>query len=397
VSPSAIFCTQCGSSNERGDSFCRNCGERLQVAPPAPPVFDRTSTSRSEQGSAGRGKLPVLLALGAIVLLLSVLAIEAVVLVVPRGAVQEVGATLTVPEGRAFVQGAGNGDWVEVADSFVVQREDRIRVADESQAVLTFVDGTSTELRSLTELKVTESQLGEGGPAVIRLDLQLGEVWNRIAGLPAGSLHEITTNAMRAACRDGEYGIAVDEAGTTWLSGHEGQIDVSAAGEVVQLGPGDTLEVEPGSPPAPYVAQAGVPTESDIPACDTLGGVDLPTFLNAPVPTSTPSPTRPATHTPTPTRTSTPTATATRVSCVAPTLLDPYEGSAIRLGRAFDLSWDWAGTLSPGWAFVIEFIDPYGGVQRVPEWFFETHARVHAPAAPEGRRSSTSVPLARRG
>lgn len=273
-------------------------------------------------------------------------------ILMPRGAVREVGATLSVVEGKVFVQTGGEGDWIQVAEDLVVQAGDRIRVTGASQGLLTVVENTSTEIRAFSELTISELEMVEGEPVVVNLALEVGEIWNRIGDLPAGSLHEVTTAGARAVCRGSEYGVAANEAGTTWLTGHEGEIQVIGAGQTFQLGAGEMLVVEPGSPPERYQgAVAAAPSAG--PACCSPGIIDLGSFGNRPVPTRTPTATREAAHTPTATSTATSTATATRISCATLTINTPHTA---RPYGVFGMEWDATGAPVPGgWEFALEF------------------------------------------
>lgn len=390
---SGVLCPQCGASNKPVDLFCTSCGARLAAAPPPPPP---ATTAVRRAPRKGRN-LPLLVAAGAVIVLLIVVVVEGLIIFLPLDGAGEVGATLAVPEGRAFVQQGGRGYWTEVADGSVVQAGDRIRVADGSKAVLTFVEGTTTELRALTELGIEELELAGGRPVLIKLHLEVGEIWNRVAALPADSQHEIRTMAAKMTCHGSEYGAAANQAGTTWLTGHEGEIEVTAAGQTVELGPGEALVVELGSPPVPYEQEAAAgwpPVEAAAPSvCDNLGRVELPWFGNAPVPTGTPTntptatATRQRTRTPTPTTTATPTATSTRVACPTLTINAP-SGAYPR--RIFGIEWDCIGApVPPGWGFAVEFTqDPSsaGSWQRAqPTRVWQEgghwHAELHGPGA----------------
>jgi hypothetical protein len=369
MSASRIFCPSCGAENKAVDRFCISCGARLPVAqPPAPPQV----LPEPEYGRAVRrgSNLPLLVTMGAVFVLLILIVVEAVVIFMSPGAAQEMGATLSVLEGNIFVQEGGEGNWMEVADDFVVTAGDRIRVGGGSQALLTFLEDTTTELRAFTELTVSDLQLAEGQPVVIDLYLAMGEIWNRIGDLPQSSLHEVTTAAARMVAHGSEYGAAVGEGDTTWLTGHDGAIDVTAGGQTVRLLPGDMLVVEPGSPPE-YYQEAVVALEEgeeeeeeepEVPVACNLDSIDLSSFANRPLvqeyvepvetPSHTPTATREPTSTPTATSTATPTATATRMPC--PTLSINVPSNCYPR-RACGLEWDSSGPIPAGYEFRIEY------------------------------------------
>ncbi len=376
MSASRIFCPSCGAENKAQDRFCIACGGALPVA--APPVVARAAptTEARKKGS----NWPLLVTMGAVFILLMVVVVEAVVIVMSPGTVQEIGATLSVVDGKVFVQEGGQGNWMEVAEDFVIQAGDRIRVGGGSKALLTFLENTTTELRAFSELTVTELESVEGQPVAISLDLQLGEIWNRIGAMPAGSLHEVTTAAARVISHGSEYGVAVNEAGTTWLTGHEGEIDVSGAGETVELLPGDMLVVEPGSPPESYQEAVVVleeeeeEDEPDISVDCALESIDLWSFGNEPLaeeyrePAETPThtPTATATSRPTHTPTSTPTATATRISCPTLTIKLP-SGAPPHL--PFGIEWDVTGAPVPsGYGYTLDFSQDQASWQRASIW-----------------------------
>jgi len=388
MSASRIFCPSCGANNRAQDRFCTACGGNLPVtpppvvAPPAPVIEARQKTSN----------WPLLVTMGAVFILLILVIAEAVIILLPATPVQEVGAKLSVVEGKVFVQEGGEGNWMEVAEDFVIQAGDRIRVGGGSSALLTFLEDTSTELRAFTELTLTDLQLAEGQPFVASLDLALGEIWNRIGDLPAGSVHEVTTAAARVVAHGTEYGVAVDEENTTWLTGHEGVAAVSGGGQTVDLGVGQTLVVKPGMAPEPYSEEMPVPTtpvgDSPPPASCGLAGVDLPTYLNEPLPTttatSTPTATRQPTKTATAMSTATPTATATRPPCPTVSINVP---SSCYPRRACGLEWDSSGPIPPGYEFGIEYSGDQVNWTRLsvpldPYWYQEGghfKAVIHGP------------------
>jgi hypothetical protein len=309
--------------------------------------------------------LPLLLAVGAIVVLLIVVLVEAAVILLPQGTATGGEAIVSALAGQTMLQKGGQGEWVEVVGSMAVEAGDRIRTSDASQAVLTLMEGTTTDLSALTELRISELNVLPGQKVVIRLDLELGEVWNRIAELPADSVHEISTVAATVTCRGSEYGLAVNETGTTWVRGKDGEVEVAAGGSTVAVAPGETLLVELGSSPVDYESVAMVPTA---PADDTpaevsaqIQGADMPTFLNQPLPTGTPTNTPPPTSTPrptqpppspTPTTKTQPSPTPRSVDCPTITIREPSRAPA---RGPFGIEFDRQPGKPGGYEWVVEF------------------------------------------
>jgi hypothetical protein len=368
---SQVFCSSCGARNEPQATYCSACGSRLgapqaapESAPPPPPLPQYAAAARDEPAKKG-SSLPMLLALGAIAILLVVVVIEAVMILLPGVSAPGGEAILSVRQGEVFIQRGGQGDWVAVAKNAVVGAGDRIRTADASHALLTFLEGTSSELSELTELTIDELQLAPGTRVVIRLDLDGGEIWNRIAELPEDSLHQVTTLAAAVTCRGTEYGMVVNGQGTTWIRGQEGRAEVTAGGSTAALTPGDTLMVEVGLPPVSYGSVAMLPTppveETSGGSAASVEGADMPTFLNQPVPTGTPTNTPPPTSTPRPVQPSpTPTATRPRPSptmtpAACPVLTIKLGPAQTRPYQTFGIQFERTGAIPAGFDYVVEF------------------------------------------
>jgi hypothetical protein len=387
MSPNDIFCSSCGARNDSDAAYCRDCGSHLtpppavtEAAPPPPPASVPYVPGATTQQIKKSSPLPMLLALGAIAVLLVVVLIETVVILIPRGPGSDAGAILSVLQGRVSLLKGGERDWIEVTDDVVLEAGDRILTTDGSQALLTFMTGTTTEVRELTELAIEEMQLATSKRVVIRMRLDAGEIWNRIAELPADSLHEVTTLAATVTCRGSEYGIVVDEKGTAWVRGQDGRVEVTAGGSTVPVVPGDTLMVELGSPAVSYGTVAMVPTasvqETTVEVTSSIRGADMPTFLNQPLPTGTPTTTPPPTSTPrptqappTPTATTTPQPTATRsVQCPTITIREPSRAPA---QGPFGIEFDKQGPLPTGggterYWYAVEYRVPNGQWIRLP-------------------------------
>ncbi len=383
MSASRIFCPSCGAENKAQDRFCMSCGGRLpDLQPPAPPpVAPEAVYEAPTKGS----NLPLLVTVGAVFVLLILVVVEAAVIVMSPGAVEETGATLSVLEGNVFVQDGGEGNWMEVADDFVVTAGDRIRVGGGSQALLTFVEDTTTELRAFTELTVSHLHVADGQPVDINLDLAMGELWNVIGDLPSGSLHQVTTVAATVLAGGTQYGVAADKGGNTWLTGYEGVANVTGGGQTVELLAGETLLVEPGSPPE-YYQEAVVALEEEeeeepeISVACNLESIDLWSFGNRPLaeeyaepvetpshtPTSTPTATREPTSTPTATSTARPTATTPACPPDCPTFRINVPSGGPPYGL-FGIEWDvLGGSVPAGFSYVLEYSQDQSSWGRTP-------------------------------
>jgi hypothetical protein len=372
MSPSDVFCSSCGARNDPDAVFCSSCGARLATAPPPPPPVEKVSPPpppvAAVRAPAKKGNpLPLLLAVGAIVILLLVVLVEAALILLPQGPAAGAEAIVSALQGQTLLQKGGQGDWMEVVGSVAVEAGDRIRTSDASYAVLNFMEGTTTDLGALTELRIGELEVAPGKRVVIKLDLELGEVWNRIAELPADSVHEISTLAATVTCHGSQYGLSVDETGTTWVRGQDGRVEVTAGGSTVPVASGDTLMVELGSAPVSYASVAMVPTapagESSEGVASQLEGADMPTFLNQPLPTGTPTNTPPPTSTPRPapsptaTRKPQPTATPRGIDCPTITIREPSRAPA---RGPFGIEFDRNPAKPGSHVYVVEFRQPGG-------------------------------------
>ena len=158
-------------------------------------------------------------------------------------------------------------------------------------------------------------------------------------------------------------------------------MEVPGNGQTVPLAAGDTVVVELGSAPMSYREVAALPTppagEVTGPVSTTLESVDMPTFLNQPLPTGTATNTptatptrRPAPPTPRPTSipTSRPRPTATTPACPSncPTLRINVPHTAPPHGM-FGIEWDVLGAPVPsGYSYVLEFSLDQASWQRTP-------------------------------
>jgi hypothetical protein len=128
----------------------------------------------------------------------------------------------------------------------------RVRTAPDSQALLTFFNGTTIKLEPGTDLVVKQVEGGaENQPTAIILKQWLGKTWSRVTKLAdPGSSYEIQTPSGIAFVRGTFFTTDVDETGAMRVQTFEGLVGVSAQGEEVYLPAGQQATVQPGQPPS---------------------------------------------------------------------------------------------------------------------------------------------------
>ncbi|MFQ6016176.1 MAG: FecR domain-containing protein [Anaerolineae bacterium] len=267
-------------------------------------------------------------------------------------------ASLTILEGEVLLLKARTTDWIKVEERVLVSVGDRIKTSDNSRALLTFSEGTSAELGSNTDLGLQNLVRGpEGRPFMVELKLWLGTTWNRVERLlDPTSRYQIETPSAVASVRGTEFVVKVDERQVTEVLGFQDEVEVTAQGVTVVVGPGQRAIVLPGQPPLQINPSAPVPS-------DQLRADTFPPFANRPLPTATPTPAPTptltpyvvvvlATNTPTPTPTATTTVSPTpNLYCDSLRILEPADGAVLDYG--FTIRWAWKGTLGPNQNFEV--------------------------------------------
>ena len=160
--------------------------------------------------------------------------------------------TLSTLTGAVQLQTPGSSTWEEAENGMTLAAGSRVRTAPDSQALLTFFNGTTVKLESGTNLVVEQVERGgENQPTVIVLRQWLGKTWSRVTKLTdPGSHYEIQTPSASALVRGTLFSTEVDETGATTVQTIEGLVGVNAQGEEVYLSAGRQTTVSPGAPPS---------------------------------------------------------------------------------------------------------------------------------------------------
>jgi len=159
--------------------------------------------------------------------------------------------TLTTLDGSVQLKSPGSSTWEEAGDGMTLEAGSRVKTAPNSQALLTFFNGTTVKLEPGTDLVVEQVEGNdENQPTVIVLKQWLGKTWNRVVKLAdPGSHYEIQTPSTHVLVRGTFFATEVDETGATTVQTIEGLVSVSAQGKEVYLPAGQQTAVEPGAPP----------------------------------------------------------------------------------------------------------------------------------------------------
>ena len=181
------------------------------------------------------------------------------------------GCTLSTLTGRIELQNPGSSIWEEAETGMTIKAGSWVRTAPDSDAMLTFFNGTTVKLEPGTVLLVEQAEgVQENQPTIIVLKQQLGRTWSRVTKLTdPGSHYEIQTPSASALVRGTQFVTEVDEAGATSVQTIEGLVSVSAEGEEVFLPAGRQTTVEPGAPPSEPVPLSHV-------ASDSTGDTEVP-------------------------------------------------------------------------------------------------------------------------
>jgi hypothetical protein len=141
---------------------------------------------------------------------------------------------LSVTGGTVYIMRAGTSSWVVVEAGITLQPGDKLRTSDESNAEITFFEGSTIELFASTEMGIASLGVTGKGSTIINLTQQLGKTVSRVKKLTdQESEYEIETPAAIAAVRGSIMVVTVLEDGTTIVENLEGDIRVIAKGKEV--------------------------------------------------------------------------------------------------------------------------------------------------------------------
>jgi len=160
--------------------------------------------------------------------------------------------TLATLSGSVQWQGEGSGNWEKAEDGMTLEEGSWVRTATNSQAVLTFSNGSAVKLDPSTVLMVEQIEYGSNDQSpVIVMNQWLGRTSSSVEKLADHKTHyEIQTPSATAVVCGTIFNTEVDEIGATTVQTIEGLVSVGAQGEEVYVAAGKQTSVTPGAAPS---------------------------------------------------------------------------------------------------------------------------------------------------
>src|SRR2546428_3093065 len=146
----------------------------------------------------------------------------------------------------------GTAAFARVADGQVLNAGDRVRTADQSHAVVTFLDASTIELEPGTIVTVVQATATQSGAVTIQLQQPIGRTWSSVQRLlRTDSQFELRTPAATAVVRGTGFVTDVSASGATTVTTADGNVEVTAQTRTVVVPAGSLTTVQPGAAPAP--------------------------------------------------------------------------------------------------------------------------------------------------
>jgi FecR-like protein len=158
----------------------------------------------------------------------------------------------SIARGTAAFAPASDGDLVNIGDS--------VQTAISSHAMVTFFDGSTLEIEPATTVQIEDAASAASGAISIRISQTIGRTWASVQKLTrVDSKFEIRTPTAVAAVRGTGFITEVLADGTTTVQTTDGNVQVTAQGQSVLVGQGQTTTVPPNSPPSGPVSRSTPP------------------------------------------------------------------------------------------------------------------------------------------
>ncbi len=158
---------------------------------------------------------------------------------------------LSIIDGDIFILKPSASEWVTVQAGMVLEPGDMIKTGDDSNAEITFFEGSVLELKAGSQIQVILTQVSrDTGSTTILLKQEIGKTISRVNKLSdTASRYEIETPAGVAAVRGSVMFVYVDENGVTQVTNNQGIIFAIAQGVELKIRKNRTAIIVPGKPP----------------------------------------------------------------------------------------------------------------------------------------------------
>ena len=142
--------------------------------------------------------------------------------------------TVSILSGGVEVRETGADNWEQGVDGMILAAGMRIKTAPDSNALLTFFEGSTIKLEPGTDVEIQQLEYTEGQSTTIVLKQWFGRTWSRVTKMvDPGSHYQIDTPSAMAVVRGTQFMTEVDEAGSTTVETIEGLVSVTAQNEEV--------------------------------------------------------------------------------------------------------------------------------------------------------------------
>jgi len=157
--------------------------------------------------------------------------------------------TLSVISGNVEIQSSGSDTWESGIEGATLEAGTRVKTDRDSQALLTFFEGSTIKLMPDTDIEIQQLEYTEESTIIV-LKQWWGTTWSRVVEITdPGSKYEIETPAGYAMVRGTYFVTEVNDSTTTRVQVHEGNVAVRAQGHEVSVPAGYEASVELGSEP----------------------------------------------------------------------------------------------------------------------------------------------------
>lgn len=191
-------------------------------------------------------------------------------------------ATLARTSGEVLIMKAGTENWIKAASGTNLEMGDCIKTRANSSAIITFFEGSVSDVSAETEICVEEMSVsGDTGSTTIKLHQEIGNTSSRVEKLvdPA-SRYEIETPDGIAAVRSSVMGVMVLK-GLTIVDAIKGECWAIAQGKEVLVMQGTRSTMRKGQAPSPAVSPtAQAPSPPPISPTQALPSQDMDMLMS---------------------------------------------------------------------------------------------------------------------